>query len=54
MMALPEIKSVADFKGKTVGVTRSGSSTDFDLRYLMQKNVVALMVRFFGLKKHID
>src|SRR5262247_2891099 len=37
MMALPEIKSVADLKGKTVGVTRFGSSTDFVLRYLMQK-----------------
>ena len=34
MMALPEIKSVADLKGKTVGVTRFGSSTDFALRYL--------------------
>src|SRR4029077_5118330 len=38
MMALPEIKSVADLKGKTVGVTRFGASTDFALRYLMQKN----------------
>jgi NitT/TauT family transport system substrate-binding protein len=38
MMALPEIKSVADLRGKTVGVTRFGSSTDFALRYLMQKN----------------
>ena len=38
MMALPEIKSVADLKGKTVGVTRFGSSTDFALRYLVQKN----------------
>ena len=37
MMALPEIKSLADLKGKTVGVTRFGSSTDFALRYLMQK-----------------
>ena len=37
MMALPEIKSIADLKGKTVGVTRFGSSTDFALRYLMQK-----------------
>ena len=36
-MALPEIKSVADLKGKTVGVIRLGSSTDFALRYLMQK-----------------
>jgi ABC-type nitrate/sulfonate/bicarbonate transport system substrate-binding protein len=35
---LPEIKSVADLKGKTVGVTRFGSSTDFALRYLVQKN----------------
>jgi NitT/TauT family transport system substrate-binding protein len=38
MMALPEIKSVADLRGKTVGVTRFGSSTDFALRYLVQKN----------------
>ena len=38
MMALPEIKSIADLKGKTVGVTRFGSSTDFALRYLIQKN----------------
>ena len=37
MMALPEIRSLADLKGKTVGVTRFGSSTDFALRYLMQK-----------------
>jgi NitT/TauT family transport system substrate-binding protein len=37
IMALPEIKSVADLKGKTVGVTRFGSSTDFALRYLLQK-----------------
>jgi NitT/TauT family transport system substrate-binding protein len=38
MMALPEIKTVGDLKGKTVGVTRFGSSTDFALRYLVQKN----------------
>src|SRR5215471_1639793 len=38
MMALPEIKSIGDLKGKTVGVTRFGSSTDFALRYLMLKN----------------
>src|ERR1051325_4654406 len=37
MMALPEIKTIADLKGKTVGVTRFGSSTDFALRYLVQK-----------------
>jgi NitT/TauT family transport system substrate-binding protein len=38
LMALPEIKSLSDLKGKTVGVTRFGSSTDFTLRYLLQKN----------------
>ena len=38
MMALPEIKSVGDLKGKTVGVTRFGSSTEFALRYLVNKN----------------
>ena len=37
MMAVPEIKSLAELKGKTVGVTRFGSSTDFALRYLLQK-----------------
>jgi NitT/TauT family transport system substrate-binding protein len=37
MMALPEIKTVADLKGKAVGVTRFGSSTDFAMRYLLIK-----------------
>ncbi len=37
-MALPEIKTVADLRGKTLGVTRFGSSTDFALRYLLQKH----------------
>lgn len=37
MMALPEIKTVADLKGKVVGVTRFGSSTDFAMRYLLLK-----------------
>ena len=37
IMAVPEIKSVAELRGKTVGVTRFGSSTDFALRYLLQK-----------------
>ena len=37
IMAVPEIKSVADLRGKTLGVTRFGSSTDFALRYLLQK-----------------
>ncbi|MSP38454.1 MAG: ABC transporter substrate-binding protein [Deltaproteobacteria bacterium] len=38
IMAAPEIKTVADLKGKTLGVTRFGSSTDFALRYLLQKH----------------
>jgi len=37
IMAASEIKSVADLRGKTLGVTRFGSSTDFALRYLLQK-----------------
>jgi ABC-type nitrate/sulfonate/bicarbonate transport system substrate-binding protein len=37
MMALPEIKTVADLKGKAVGVTRFGASTDFAMRYLLIK-----------------
>ena len=38
IMANPEIKTIADLKGKTLGVTRFGSSTDFALRYLLQKH----------------
>ena len=38
LMALPEIKSIEDLKGKTVGVTRFGSSTDFTMRYILQKH----------------
>ncbi|NLH82200.1 MAG: ABC transporter substrate-binding protein [Phyllobacteriaceae bacterium] len=38
----PEIKSPADFKGKTLGVTGLGSSTNFLTQYLAVKNGVAL------------
>ena len=38
LMAAPEIKSIEDLKGKTVGVTRFGSSTDFTMRYVLQKH----------------
>ncbi|MBI2359777.1 MAG: ABC transporter substrate-binding protein [Deltaproteobacteria bacterium] len=38
LMALPEIKSIEELKGKTVGVTRFGSSTDFTMRYILQKH----------------
>jgi NitT/TauT family transport system substrate-binding protein len=37
IMALPEIKSVEDLRGKAVGVTRFGSSTDFTMRYVLRK-----------------
>lgn len=37
IMALPEIKSIEDLRGKTVGVTRFGSSTDFTMRYVLKK-----------------
>ena len=37
VMAQPEIKSVADLRGKLVGVTRFGASTDFGMRMLLSK-----------------
>ena len=37
VMAAPEIKNVADLKGKVVGVTRFGASTDFGMRMLLSK-----------------
>ena len=33
----PEIKSLQDLRGKPVGVTRFGSSTDFTMRYILKK-----------------
>ncbi len=38
IMALPEIKSVEELRGKNVGVTRFGSSTDFTMRYVLKKH----------------
>jgi NitT/TauT family transport system substrate-binding protein len=38
----PGIKSMADFKGKSLGVTGLGSSTNFLTQYLMVKSGVAL------------
>ncbi len=38
IMALPEIKSIEDLRGKAVGVTRFGSSTDFTMRYVLRKH----------------
>ncbi|HEY7168792.1 MAG TPA: ABC transporter substrate-binding protein [Candidatus Binatia bacterium] len=37
VMALPEIGSVENLRGKAVGVTRFGSSTDFTIRYVLKK-----------------
>ena len=37
IMAAPEIKKVTDLKGKVVGVTRFGASTDFGMRMLLSK-----------------
>src|SRR3990170_4225399 len=37
VMAHPEIKSVLDLRGKVVGVTRFGASTDFGMRMLLSK-----------------
>lgn len=37
VMAPPEIKNVRDLKGKPVGVTRFGASTDFAIRKLLEK-----------------
>ncbi len=38
IMALPEIKTIEDLRGKSVGVTRFGSSTDFTMRYVLKKH----------------
>jgi NitT/TauT family transport system substrate-binding protein len=37
VLAVPEIKHVRELKGKTVGVTRFGASTDFGMRMLLTK-----------------
>jgi len=38
VMAAPEIKTIEDLKGATVGVTRFGSSSDFAMRSVLQKH----------------
>jgi NitT/TauT family transport system substrate-binding protein len=37
LMSKPEVKSAADLKGKTIGVTRLGGSTDFALDLALKK-----------------
>ena len=41
LMAKPEIKSMAELKGKIVGITAIGSSTDTLARFLLNKNGLA-------------
>ena len=38
VMAAPKIKSIEELRGATVGVTRFGSSSDFAMRYVLQKH----------------
>jgi NitT/TauT family transport system substrate-binding protein len=45
IISLPEIKQFSDLKGKTLGVTRFGSYTDFEARYVLNH---------FGLKAGRD
>ena len=33
----PEVKTIQDLKGRAVGITRFGSSTDFTMRYILRK-----------------
>ena len=40
LMARPEIKSVAGLKGKIIGITAIGSSTDTLARFVLSKNAV--------------
>ncbi len=37
-LAVPEIRSIQDLRGKPVGVTRYGSSTDFAMREVLRRN----------------
>ena len=36
LMVAPEIRSLADLKGKKIGASRFGSATDFSLRYVLR------------------
>ena len=38
IMALPEIKSIKDLRGKAVGVARLNSATDFTMRFVLRTN----------------
>src|SRR6185369_7279377 len=38
LMVQPEIRTLADIKGKRLGASRFGSATDFALRYVLKQN----------------
>ena len=38
LMVTPEIRTLADIKGKKLGASRFGSATDFALRYVLKQN----------------
>lgn len=38
LMVTPEIRTLADLKGKKLGASRFGSATDFALRYVLKQN----------------
>jgi NitT/TauT family transport system substrate-binding protein len=38
LMVAPEIRTMADLKGKKLGASRFGSATDFALRYVLKQN----------------
>jgi NitT/TauT family transport system substrate-binding protein len=40
MMAIPEVKTVADLKGKSVGISRFGAASDFGTRMFLTKHGV--------------
>ena len=40
MMAIPEVKTVADLKGKSVGISRFGAASDFGTRMFLAKHGV--------------
>ena len=38
LVVLPEIKSVADLKGKTIGVSQAGTSIEYGARFILEKH----------------
>src|SRR3989337_664871 len=38
LVVLPEIKSVADLKGKPIGISQAGTSTEYAARFILENN----------------